>query len=107
MSDSEVTNNDKNKQIVDVYKQHYLKRYNIEGVDLEKEFALIQKKESNLSRSQRDAVVAAMQIFPMMEKKAEEQTNLDNQEIGAPLTKEEADAVIAEANKETEEENKE
>lgn len=35
-----------------------VKRYDLEGIDLEKEFELVQKKESRLSASKRKAVVA-------------------------------------------------
>jgi hypothetical protein len=63
----------KSKQIVESYKAHYLHKYHLEGIDLEKELELIKQKKSNLSRSQRDAVVAAFQIFPVIEKTAEKE----------------------------------
>lgn len=91
---------ERNKQIVETYKALYMKRYGLEGVDLEKEFEKIQKKESSLSRSKRDAVVAAMQIFPVIQKQMEQQNEIEDLPVGTPLTKEEADAAIAEANKE-------
>lgn len=95
-----LTAQEKNKQIVETYKALFLKRYGLEGIDLEKEFEKIQKKESSLSRSKRDAVVAAMQIFPIMQKQMEQQNEIEDLPVGTPLTKEEADAAIAEANKE-------
>lgn len=95
-----LTAQEKNKQIVETYKALFLKRYGLEGVDLEKEFEKIQRKESSLSRSKRDAVVAAMQIFPVMQKQMEQQNEIEDIPVGTPLTKEEAEAAIAEANKE-------
>ena len=89
-----------NKKIVEAYKQMYIKRYHLEDVDFDKELELIQQKKSNLSRRQRDAVVAFSQIFPIMEKKAEEQNEIENLPVGSPLTKEEADQAIADAQKE-------
>ena len=63
----------KSKQIAESYKMYYLHKYHLEGIDLEKELELIKEKKSNLSRSQRDAVVAAFQIFPAIEKTAKEE----------------------------------
>ncbi|MBR1987665.1 MAG: hypothetical protein IKA36_01365 [Clostridia bacterium] len=60
-----------------------------------KEFEKIQKKESSLSRSKRDAV-AAMQIFPMLEVKFIDQNELENYKIGSPATAEDLEAVTQE-----------
>ena len=95
-----LTAQEKNKQIVETYKALFLKRYGLEGVNLEEEFKKIQRKESSLSRSKRDAVIAAMQIFPVMQKQMEQQNEIEDLPVGSPLTAEEAEAAIAEANKE-------
>ena len=87
---------ERNNEIVNSYKKLYLKRYNIEGVNLEEEFQKIQKKESRLSRSQRDAVVAAMQIFPMMEKKLVEQNEIEDLPVDKPATEEDLKEAITE-----------
>jgi hypothetical protein len=54
----------------------FLERFHIEDVDIEKEIALIGKKQSKLSRSKRDAVVAYHMLFivaPKAEKFLKEQ----------------------------------
>ncbi len=86
---------ERNNEIVNSYKGLYLKRYNIEGVNLEEEFKKIQKKESRLSRSQRDAVVAAMQIFPMMDKKLVEQNEIEDLPVDKPATEEDLREAIS------------
>ena len=83
----------KTNQIVETYKAHYLHRYHLEGVDLEKELELIKQKKSNLSRSQRDAVVASFQIFPVLLNNVKTQNETENTQIEKPLTEEATDIV--------------
>ena len=85
-SEEQMSATEKNEKIVNTYKHLFMKRYNIVGVDIEKEFNLIQKKESRLSRSQREAVVTATQIFPVMEKKLKEQNEIEDLPVGSPAT---------------------
>ena len=54
------------KKVMEMYKRQYLHRYNIEGIDLEAELKLINEKKSNLSRSQREAVVGYFMIFLLL-----------------------------------------
>ena len=51
------------KKIASQYKQMFLHKYDLEKVDLVKEFEKVKDKTSGLSRRQRDAVVAYFQIF--------------------------------------------
>ena len=92
-----------NKKFVEAYKQMYIKRYHLEGIDFDKELELIQQKKSNLSRSQRDAVVAFSQIFPALEKKAEEQEENNKLPVGDPLTEKDLEQVVSDKQKESEE----
>lgn len=60
--------------VLAAFKSHWLKRYGLEGIDLEKELELINKKQSNLSRSKRDAVQQFFMLFPV----AQEVVNIEN-----------------------------
>lgn len=52
--------------VIEAFKQHWLKRYDLEGINLEEELKKIQRKESRLSRSRRDAVEQFFILFPMI-----------------------------------------
>lgn len=95
-----MTTAQKNEQIVKTYKQLYIKRYGLEGINIEEEAKKVLNKSSDLSRSKRDAILAFMEIFPAMQRHLERQNEIEDIPIGTPLTKEEADAAITEANKE-------
>ena len=61
--------------------REYLKRYNLDKVDLDKEYEKIKVKNSRLSRSQRDAVVGYFLIFkwgPIVQKKLDELQKKEN-----------------------------
>jgi len=61
--------------------REYLKRYNLDKVDLDKEYEKIKVKNSGLSRSQRDAVVGYFLIFkwgPIVQKKLDELQKKEN-----------------------------
>ena len=60
--------------VVEAFKQQWLKRYGLEGIDLEEELKKIQRKESRLSRSRRDAIEQFFVLFPMLEKANENET---------------------------------
>ena len=90
---------EKRRKTVEFYKQSYMKRHNIVGVDIEKEFDLIQKKASKLSRAQREAVIGAIQIFPMIEQ-VSNQKEIEDIPVGDPLTAAEVDTAIADSSKE-------
>ena len=94
-SEEQMSAMERNEQIVNSYKRLFAKKYNIEGIDVEKEFEKIQKKESRLSRSQREAVVAAMQIFPVMEQKLKEQNETEARSVGSPATAEDLKNAIS------------
>ena len=51
--------------VIAAFKDHWLKRYGLEGIDLEKELELINKKQSKLSRSRRDAIQQFFLLFPV------------------------------------------
>ena len=76
------------KKVMEMYKRQYLHRYNIEGIDLEAELKLINEKKSNLSRSQREAVVGYFMIFPAADERVEKmfvkESEIEN--IGEPAT---------------------
>lgn len=76
------------KRIMEMHKQYYLHKFNIEGIDLEAELKLIKEKKSNLSRSQRDAVVGYFMIFPAADERVEKmfvkESEIEN--IGEPAT---------------------
>jgi hypothetical protein len=92
----------KNEQIVKTYKQLYIKRYGLEGINIEEEAKKVLNKTSSLSRSKRDAVLAFMEIFPTMQNHLKRQNEIEDLPVGTPLTKEEADAAIEEASKNVE-----
>lgn len=51
------------KKAIDGFKQMFLHKYDLEKVNLEEELEKVKSKTSNLSRRQRDAVLAYFQIF--------------------------------------------
>ena len=85
------------EQALAFYKQMWMKRHNIEGVNIEEELELIQKKESRLSRSQRDAVVMAAQIFPILQKQ-----EVEDVKIGPPATEDDLKKAIEASEKKAE-----
>lgn len=83
------------KQVMEMYKQQYLHRYNIEGIDLEAELKLINEKKSRLSRSQRDAVVGYFMIFPAVDRRMEmlaKESEIEN--IGEPATEADLEKAV-------------
>lgn len=94
---SEEEQKENRKQLLAFYKHMWMKKHNIEGVDIEEEIKLIQKKESRLSRSQRDAVVMASQIFPILQKQ-----EVEDVKIGPPATEEDLKKAIEASEKKAE-----
>lgn len=84
------------KKVMEMYKQQYLHRYNIESIDIEEELKLINEKKSRLSRSQRDAVVGYFMIFPAADERVEKmfvkESEIEN--IGEPATEADLEKAI-------------
>ena len=95
LSEEEIKQKEKEdrEQALAFYKHMWMKKHNIDGVDIEEEIKLIQKKESRLSRSQRDAVVMASQIFPILQKQTEVVEEKEVH-IGTPATSEDLKKAI-------------
>lgn len=51
--------------VIAAFKAQWIKRYGLEGIDLEEELKKIKDKKSHLSRSRRDAVVQFFMLFPI------------------------------------------
>ena len=93
--------------VMEQYKQMYLKRYNIEGIDLEAELKLINEKKSNLSRSRREAVIGYFMVFPAAEANLDKVDEKEIEDIGTPATEEDlVKAVMVEdTNEEAKDDN--
>ena len=82
------------KAVMNQYKQMYLKRYNIEGIDLDAELKLINEKQSKLSRSRRDAIIGYFMIFPAAENNLNKINENEIEDIGTPATEEDITKVV-------------
>ena len=96
------------KVVMEQYKKMYLKKYNIEGIDLEAELKLINEKKSSLSRSRRDAVVGYFMVFPAAEANLDKVNEKEIEDIGTPATEEDlAKAVtVGDTKEEVKDDNK-
>ena len=52
--------------VIEAFKEQWISRFDLVGIDLEKELDLIDKKQSKLSRSRRDAVKQFFMLFPVI-----------------------------------------